>query len=130
MRSPSSSIVQATVGTLPGHGLLSLLGWRWVLGLFMPPAHQEVGPHANHFLLSLPRSPEVPGVGYLKEADAGPHTERGQNQKEHLTDGVTSFSKCAPVTLVTLVLYLPPRKSEPEGGVCKSSSLVSIICCC
>ena len=70
-----------------------------VLGLFMPPARQEEEePHANHFLLSLPRSPEVPGVGDLKEADAGPHTERGQNQKEPLSNGATSFSKCAPVT--------------------------------
>ena len=89
----------------------------------MPPAHQEVGLHANHFLLSLPRSPEVPGVGYLKEADAGPHTDQGQNRKEHLTDGETSFSKCAPVTLVTSVLYQLPEESEAEGGVCKSVSL-------
>ena len=63
----------------------------------------------------------------MKEADAGPHTERGQNRKEPLSDGVTSFSKCAPVTLVTSVIYLLPKVSEAEGGVCKSVSLAPII---
>ena len=47
----------------------------------------------------------------------------GQNRKEPLNDGVTSFSKCAPKTLVTSVFYLLSEESEAEGGVCKSSSL-------
>ena len=63
-----------------------------------------------------------PCVGVLREADAGPHLEQGQLGEEPLSDGVTSFSKCAPVTLVTSILYLLPGVSEGEGGVCKSSS--------
>ena len=68
-----------------------------------------------------------PRVGVLKEADAGPHLEQGQLGEEPLSDGVTSFSKCAPVTLVTSILYLLPGVSEAEGGVCKSVSLAAII---
>ena len=63
-----------------------------------------------------------PCVGVLREADAGPHLEQGQLGEEPLSDGVTSASKCTPVTLVILVLYLLPGVSEGEGGVCKSSS--------
>ena len=45
----------------------------------------------------------------MKEADAGPHAEWGQLGEEPLSDGVTSASKCAPVTLVTLILCFLPE---------------------
>ena len=62
----------------------------WVFSCL--PSHQEEKrPHANHFLLSLPRSPDVPGWGFLKEADAGPHPVWGQHREETLSDGVTAF---------------------------------------
>ena len=38
------------------------------------------------------------GWGDLKDIDAGTHAEREQHREEPLRDGVTSFSKCAPVT--------------------------------
>ena len=87
------------MGPLPGRGLRTSWAAGGVLGLFMPPARQEEGaPHANHFLLSLPRSPEALGWGDLKEADAGPHAEQGQLGEEPLRDGAMPFSNCAPMT--------------------------------
>ena len=63
-----------------------------------------------------------PQVGVLAGGRCWTSPRAGQHGEEPLSDGVTSFSKCAPVTLVTLVLYLLPGVSEGEGGVCKSSS--------
>ena len=85
----------------PSQDAASSASWagRGVLGLFMPAPRQEEGArHANHFLLSRPRSPEALGWGDLKEADAGPHAEQGQLGEEPLRDGAMPFSNCAPMT--------------------------------
>ena len=63
-----------------------------------------------------------PQVGVLEGGRCWTSPRAGQHGEEPLSDGVTSFSKCAPVTLVTSILYLLPGVSEAEGGVCKSSS--------
>ena len=124
MRSLGRRTIQAMVGTLPGCGLLSLLGCRWGPGPIHASSLSGGGGASCKSLPPLPakvtRGPL--GWGFLKEADAGPHTGQGQLGQEPLSDGATSFSKCAPVTLVTSVLYLLPGVSEAEGGVCTSSS--------
>ena len=106
-----------------------LLGCRWGPGPFHASSLSGGGGASCNPLPPLPakvtRGPL--GWGFLKEADAGPHTRQGQLGQEPLSDGATSFSKCAPMTLVTSVLYLLPGVSEAEGGVCKSVSLATII---
>ena len=84
-------------------------------------------PYANHFLLSLPRSPEVPGVGGLEGGrcwtSRRAETARG-GAPERWGD---VFQQKCPRDLVTSALYLLPGVSEAEGGVCKSVSLAAII---
>ena len=125
---PSRSTIQASVGTLPGRSLLTSWAAGGVLGLLMPPACQEEGaPHANHFLLSLPRSPEGPGVGGLEGGRCWTSRRVGTAQGGAPERWFDVFQQLCPHDLVTSVLYLLPGVSEAEGGVCKSVSLAAII---
>ena len=94
----------------------------------MPPACQEEEPtYANHFLLSLPRSPEVPGVGGLEGGTYWTSCKARTAQGGAPERWGNVFQQMCPHDLVTSVLYLLPGVSGPEGGVCKSVSLAAII---
>ena len=114
----------------PSQDAASSASWAagGVLGLFMPPTCQEEeAPHANHFLLSLPRSPEGPGVGGLEGGRCWTSHRAGTAQGGAPERWGDAFQQLCSHDLETSVLYLLPGVSEAEGGVCKSVSLATII---
>ena len=94
----------------------------------MPPSRQEEeAPHANHFLLSLPKSPEISGVGGLEGGRCWTSHRVGTAWGGATERWGDNFQQMCPRDLVTSVLYLLPGVSEAEGGVCKSVSLAAKI---
>ena len=98
----------------------------WAISCLHPRQEEEV-PHANHFLLSLPRSPEVPGVGRLEGGRCWTSRRAGTARGGAPERWGDVFQQMCPCDLLTSVCSLLPGVSEAEGGVCKSVSLAAII---